>query len=245
MSRRSSPIGLRRLRSTSADSSLDVRIADRLSRLDGKASREHREPREQTPALRRRAGRNSIRSSRGACAGARERRGRRRSGAATPARAARAAPRGRGAACEQPQARSPAAGCRVSCRSPRSSRPARMCSADCSGTLDEERDRVVGSSGSRGYSTSPEMRSGARLVASTRRPAAVARRSATVGAAPRRCSKLSRSSTSSRSRRKPPRSSGAPIACAISLATRLGSVERAEGTQKTPSETVPTSSAAT
>ncbi len=72
--------------------------------------------------------------------------------------------------------------------------------------------------GSTRYSRSPETRSGARLVMRTRSPADTARASLTAGAAVRRCSKLSSSTSSSLPRRKPLRSSGAPIACPISVA---------------------------
>ena len=194
---------------------------------------------------RRRGGRNSIRSSREECAGARAHRGSRRSGEAARARAVRAAPQGRGAARGRPRARSP---------SGRLSSLLQTASTVASGSISRPTARArstksatasAGSSGSSAYSTSPEMRSGARLVASTRRPAAVARSSATAGAASRRCSKLSRSSTSSRPRRKPPRSSGAPTACAISMGTRSRVGEAAEGNPEDTIGTVPTNSAAT
>jgi hypothetical protein len=100
-------------------------------------------------------------------------------------------------------------------------------------------------SGSSRYSCSPATRSGARLVTSTRNREHAPRRPLTRGAASRRCSKLSRKSRSSLPRRNPVRSSGAPIVWATSEARSSGSVSPARDTQKTPSWSLPTSSAAT
>ena len=98
----------------------------------------------------------------------------------------------------------------------------------------------LGGSGSSRYSRSPDdvQRRPARdehaEAAATPRGASL-----TVGAASSRCSKLSSRSRSSRPRRKPARSSGAPIACATSEGTSSGSERPASGTQKTPSRSVP------
>ena len=82
-------------------------------------------------------------------------------------------------------------------------------------------------------------------MTSTRSPFDAARTALTAGAAARRCSKLSSRIRSSLPRRKPSRSSRAPIACATSDDTSCVSERLASGTQKTPSRSVPMSSAAT
>ena len=142
----------------------------------------------------------------------RVRRGGLRSGAVTPVRVERGAPRGRAAACELLRARSPAAGCRVSCTPPRPLRPARSVGRSPGRARRRARPRRAGRAG-RG-DTRPRRRCAAAPGSSRGRegPRRWPSSSAIIGAAPRRCSKLSRRRRRSRSRRKAPRSSGAPMA---------------------------------
>jgi hypothetical protein len=108
-------------------------------------------------------------------------------------------------------------------------------------------------SGGTGNWCSPPRRSGARLVASTVSPGHAPKRSATRGAAPMRCSKLSINSSIcvpcrccfrvSRSVR--PATSLIPIASARAEGRRSGSFREARGTKATPSANAPRKRSAT
>ena len=244
MSRRSSPIGLRRLRSTSAAScSRSRRTPTRPPRPENF----RRTPRAARvdAGSRRRGGRSSIRSSREECAGARAHRGSRRSGEAARARAVRAAP----------GARSRTAAAASSTANGRLSSLLQTASTVASGSISRPTARarstksVAASAGSRAgrAHTRPRPRCAAAPGSSRARegPAAVGQEFRDRRSSVEEVFEVVEEQHSSRPRRKPPRSSGAPTACAISMGTRSGSVSGPRATQKTPSATVQTNSAAT
>ena len=168
--KRSSPIGFTRLEVDERREGVEVGVADLLGSLEREAAGEDGEAREELAArgveevvapLDRRAQR-ALALGRVARA-ARQQRERRVEALEQRARA-------RGASSARPRARSPAGGRRGGGRSPStvasgaSSRPTARARSTKSAAAS------LGGSGSSRYSCSPETRSGARLVTSTRRP---------------------------------------------------------------------------
>jgi hypothetical protein len=112
---------------------------------------------------------------------------------------------------------------------------------------------VASANGGTATTCSPERCSTSRLVARMVRPGLVVNRSGINGPASRRCSKLSRISSTRRSRRKSPNVSAAvrlPVSRtartrAIVAAIRAGSRTAASGTNQTPSRKSAATSSAT